>query len=1346
MKQIEKLQTFHEYQIQALLEEKTWTELVYDFLEANHQYDKQVLEPILNPQDFNFSSEELESILPIFEQAQTLLQPIGTIEQPLHQLHNHFFENSTTAAAKRSIQRSLTATLRTTRKAQDQLRLTHNNYQEQLEQHYQEVYVKKMHLTDGLFLQCKFLLEQHVSTQLKQCQKAQQAILHSHQQYQNKLEQHFEHLYLQKIAGIDQASNIIKTEIYGSVNAALQTIKEAKEDIMASLYEYEKLLEQHFEAVYMQKMDWVDSMMSTIEAGMSSSPFYFKKNKGIFRAILHGVGSKYKQLEQDKQQVLKQFAQLKKLHQKHQYFKFSFIATQNKKAFTFEEILVQLDQYRMATDDWHLQQQAIIQKEVRALNSRYSLKAVPYKEQAQSINQHLSSFRSKILRNKLIPIDFSYKSLRLRDRFDQLETIEQEVLTIKTSIDAFMQENEASWQTPAMTTDVGDQTLRQCFEDLKSTHKKHRYFEHSFIKLGRPSKLEDYYKILQHLSTYRSAVEEWYPTCAAVVQEQLKNFKPQQLYAPLQFEAEADHLTETINTIVQDYNHTQLLDLPFQLESILFQDQLAEFKVLEQQIENWQLNLEQFLQYAQKHWLTQPHKPQEDLEALDYSLEGLQKSYESLIKTHRQYDYFDVIFEVYTYPQELIQQSFIQNLIHYRNWTIQWYQDRETILSNALQTLSPTEVSPHVPLAHKVASIGTELEQFQVAFNEFKHFKTNFSFTTTVFGKQLKELKQLEQQILAVQHEFEHFEAYYHFRLFWIPLSQAQQAAYKGLAAVGPDDWTAAFTSWYLSSFLAQHAANIPDQISYTKHQELLVDYHAELQKMLVAHSLRYWRSQQTQNIEQFHREKAPIKLHSLYNKRGHVGGRRTPLRKIIATSPKLFCSFFPILLVSPSVCSAILPLEPNFFDAVIFDEASQLRLEDTFCALIRGRYKVISGDSQQMPPSDYFHSNTVLIHEEEEEEDNLVQESIDFLTSTESLLEYALAEGNYTESFLEVHYRSQHPYLIDFSNAAFYGNRLAPMPPKHNYTPIDFFAVNGQYINYTNLLEAQKIVAYLIEVAQQYKEQNCPSIGIATFNIHQRNLILELLQEQAVQDNAASAQLQKLFMKGLFVKNLENIQGDERDILVISTTFGYREDGTFIQNFGPINKQKGYRLLNVIITRAKQKLAIFTSIPSKYYESYRTEISQKGTIGKGVFYAYLAYAKAVSQQDYTTQKAILKLLYEHSAQKPVDNFLHPVNDNIFKQHVANFLEQHFPNRVQLNYQYAGFQIPLLVQDVEGQPKWAFDFDTFHQYLSEEAYAWDLFRQHHLKRFGLIYERIWSKDWWQDEAAAKNKLLQFLKA
>ncbi len=719
------------------------------------------------------------------------------------------------------------------------------------------------------------------------------------------------------------------------------------------------------------------------------------------------------------------------------------------------------------------------------------------------------------------------------------------------------------------------------------------------------------------------------------------------------------------------------------------------------------------------------------------------------VKFHQSHAYFDFKFMLINNRAKLSFKELLKHIEDYKGKVYEWYESRGAVIRDLVNQLSPKQVYKQIDFAQKVRSVSRNLDIFERNFAANKVFKVEFKFVSKTIYKRHKQLEGLQENLAKLQKEFANFQDYHALKFFWLSIDKRQQYIIEQLASIQPKDWAAAFSSWYLDAALSHHQNEfVPDQKNYTITRNSYEKELATLQKMLVAHTLKYWRGEQTRLVQTFHKKQAPLKLHSLYNKRGGKGQRRSSLRKMIGVAPEMFQSFFPVLLVSPSVCSSILPLVPGLFDVVIFDEASQLRLEDTFCALTRGRYKIISGDSQQMPPSDYFQSAQTILQNEEEEEDilntnSLVNESIDYLASSESLLEYSLADGYYQESFLEVHYRSRHPYLIDFSNAAFYGNRLTPLPAAKDYKPMELVNVNGIYCESTNAKEADTIVSYLLELGNQ--KEKMPSVGVATFNMLQRNLILEKLQTAAIQNPSDGSTIQQLFKAGLFVKNLENIQGDERDILIISTTFGLRKDGSFLQNFGPINRQNGYRLLNVIITRAKKYIKVFTSIPAEYYQRYRSEIDKNGNHGKGIFYAYLAYVEAVSRQDEPSRQAILKLVLDNCQQKSINELLYQMKDSTFENHITAFIQKKRPNIIiKKNYQYGGFLLSIAVFDAKNRLKIAFYYDIYTDTESKEAYAWDIFNEQRLADMGIRLYRIWSKEWWDDTKVAKAKLLNQL--
>lgn len=280
---------------------------------------------------------------------------------------------------------------------------------------------------------------------------------------------------------------------------------------------------------------------------------------------------------------------------------------------------------------------------------------------------------------------------------------------------------------------------------------------------------------------------------------------------------------------------------------------------------------------------------------------------------------------------------------------------------------------------------------------------------------------------------------YYDWRLYFLSMSTIEKSVSSAVSAlVNPTDWKNAFNAWYFGTLLERnHNTNLPTD-DYDIN--FLLNNESELQSLQIDFIKNIWAIKQ-QSVARLHERKVG-RIQTLYNKKGAAGNKRNSLRNIIAADFELFSTFFPVILVNPITCSSLMPLKEGIFDLVIFDEASQLKLADTFSALMRGKYKVVSGDSQQMPPSSYFMSSNMnddyerddvddVLDEAEEEERIRKQAGKDAaltLAESESLLEYASSQG-YQKSYLDVHYRSKHPALINFSNSAFYGRRLLPFP-----------------------------------------------------------------------------------------------------------------------------------------------------------------------------------------------------------------------------------------------------------------------------------------------------------------------------
>lgn len=560
--------------------------------------------------------------------------------------------------------------------------------------------------------------------------------------------------------------------------------------------------------------------------------------------------------------------------------------------------------------------------------------------------------------------------------------------------------------------------------------------------------------------------------------------------------------------------------------------------------------------------------------------------------------------------------------------------------------------------------------------------------------------------------------------------------------------WLNELNGSYFGLLLKKHAADrLPTNDKSIRELNRLLSDFKEVQ---LNHIRWKWNRAQQSAVNHFNLRK-PINVVNLFNKRSSQRHRRMSLREISNYDTDLLTTFFPVILTTPDVASNLFLDKDQYFDFVIFDEASQLRVEDTLPALLKGKQVVIAGDEHQMPPSNFFSKifeGTLEDEEDLEEEEEEIRQD-DFLLGCESLLEFG-EQLNFEKRYLDFHYRSNHPYLIDFSNEAFYNGRLVPLPEKMNYVPMKYCNVGGTYSGSTNEREVSKIMEILDREIVPFTSGEYPSVGIATFNITQRDLILGSINERRnlPGEENFDQKMTKLEEVGFFVKNLENIQGDERDIIIISTVYGLNPKGTFHQRFGPINFKKGYKLLNVIITRAKWRLYVCTSFPESYISRYRDFLLAQGENNRrAVMFAYLAYVKAVSHGNDEQREEILHVLKENGNTELSAPVVSGMLESPFEEEVYNVLLKHFDEEnIILQYKYGGFRIDMVIDSGDpAKPRIAIECDGASYHSGKEAYVYDIHRQNILESYGFVFHRIWSTNWWRNSQREEQRMIEFIK-
>jgi len=325
-----------------------------------------------------------------------------------------------------------------------------------------------------------------------------------------------------------------------------------------------------------------------------------------------------------------------------------------------------------------------------------------------------------------------------------------------------------------------------------------------------------------------------------------------------------------------------------------------------------------------------------------------------------------------------------------------------------------------------------------------------------------------------------------------------------------------------------------------------------------------------------------------------------------------------PVWMASPETVAQIFPRE-EVFDIVVFDEASQCRLEEALPILLRARRVVVAGDPKQLPPTRFFEDTSLSVSDPDD-----IETDQDLFETQQSEVEDLLSASlnlDLQQTYLDVHYRSRNADLIEFSNEQFYGSRLQAIPGhpanKTRYAPLTLYNVKGVYEKRTNEAEANQVVKIIRDLLRR---ADPPSIGVGCFNIAQRDLIVERLDEAAASDAwfgeaLAVARLRRGHgsFEGLFVKNLENVQGDERDHIIISTTYGRDTNGKFYRRFGPLAMPGGGRRLNVLVTRARCEVHLVTSIPPEVYRALPPVQPGQAPGGGWLLFSYLQYAEKLA-------------------------------------------------------------------------------------------------------------------------------------
>lgn len=475
--------------------------------------------------------------------------------------------------------------------------------------------------------------------------------------------------------------------------------------------------------------------------------------------------------------------------------------------------------------------------------------------------------------------------------------------------------------------------------------------------------------------------------------------------------------------------------------------------------------------------------------------------------------------------------------------------------------------------------------------------------------------------------------------------------------------------------------------------------------------------------------------------------------------SGKVLKDIKPVWLMSPLSVSDSLPLDTRFFDVVIFDEASQITLEEGIPALFRAPQTIIVGDDKQMPPSSFFSTKAEdpedLEVVEGEKEDEILSSDAD------SLLTQGARKLNST--MLSWHYRSRYESLISYSNHAFYDAGLLTIPDKtinHNVKSLTeilhtedgsihatellngsisfHYLPNSIYENRSNVSEA-KYIAQMVKklLLDDVKE----TIGIVAFSQEQQGIIEEAIENLAASDKAFDEILEKAYNRkdegqftGLFIKNLENVQGDERDIIIMSVCYGHDSNKKMLMNFGPINRKGGEKRLNVIFSRAKKHMAIISSVRHHH-------ITNDYNDGANYLKRFLHYAEMVSIGNMTAARNILDgLITNERVKAKIESTSSVIASQIKKELEAKgyFVEEQIGQ--------SNFKCSLGVKRKENDTEYSLGImvDDENHYSNDDLVELYFQRPAILRSFGWQLAHVFAKDWLENSEKVLTSLIRRL--
>lgn len=652
------------------------------------------------------------------------------------------------------------------------------------------------------------------------------------------------------------------------------------------------------------------------------------------------------------------------------------------------------------------------------------------------------------------------------------------------------------------------------------------------------------------------------------------------------------------------------------------------------------------------------------------------KNYATLVNEYHARQYFDFQFAASKEGMNISQVT--GNVQQFEKELIQWKNRLDGIVQEEVMRLNSKTAHPSLDVKEQITELEYSLDVLLEELNEANLYQKNLENKTLTIPQRQKYLESIIEQLETTQINLRDFDIFYQWQSSWLDLGPLGQKVVRALVKVKPKDWMAAFESWYFSHLLARcQSADLPldDQLVENGSKT----WHA-LKPLIINRITNIWQQRQQTELKQLKRQDKH-RFQLIFEKSGHKTSYDLPLEKILENGFDAVSAFLPVLFVTPHVAMNVLPAKKEYFDFVIFDEANKFSVESATVIVPLGRQAVFFGSN------DSYGTETSLLQYAIENEVPAVKITNRY---------YPLSPANSVETEDDHFYQNQTEYHIENVEGRFH-------------------ELEGN-----NDVEAQHIIRLLNQI-KQTPQRIYPTVGIVTLTVEQRDLISNYLLKLKQKNTLGSEKIQQLERNGMGVFFIDELFGQQFDIIILSCTFGMVNlKGTMTKKMIFLNTPEGASQIRMLVNKPVQAMYLVHSLPEDQLQHFQGKKWEEGT---WLLSHLISLAEARFSKNAHQVKASMEALGMRTKEKPVRS--------VFAQEVKNALRPYIDeNRLSRSSLLDDIPLPLCVKPAySDESPMVVHPDGFFADTAYTSLLWEHQQRERIKNAGMEYQLIWSASW-----------------